>query len=186
MALYLERYWNTQEAEGLLELWARLLVSQNRPKSRGFPSPYWTQERVLARTFGMLPPRDNENSTGHSNTLTSALDMLVRRLRRQLIAQVWPSASRIDSCDFVPDHLADYFSWTVAQGALEIVRPEATASWSRWRSETIATRPEQIPLLLRRHPEWLAPFLLTYPHRANKALSGFADRVSASSAPSPV
>jgi len=73
--------------------------------------------------------------------------------------------------------LADYFRWKVDAGTLTNTITPPTARWGEWRLQSSLLSEEEVPLVLRRHPEWLAPFLLSYPHRANRTLSAFADSV---------
>lgn len=177
LSLYVEHLDGSPAAEALLQLWVRGILAANREGRHGAPSPYWLHERVIALLNGLLAPSDEEDFRGHTCTVPSAMDMLVRRLRRQLVAQLWPSVSRLHWCDFRPDTSADYFRWHAPFGTLRNGAPEITAHWSDWRASSAEVREEDIPALLRRHPEWLPPFLLTYPHRANRTLSAFADAV---------
>lgn len=177
LALYLERLSGSKDAEGVLTLWARLIIGQNRRGGDGLPNPYWLQERVIALANGLLAPSEEERFQGHSYTLASVLDMLVRRLRRQLVAHLWPAASRIDWCDFRPDRTADYLRWRADEGVLKTGHPPIGASWSVWRANSGVLSETEVPAVFRRHPEWLPPFLMTYPHRANRALSAYADAV---------
>jgi hypothetical protein len=175
LALYAERILNSNEAEALLSAWIRMILAQNGESGTGVPSPYWNQQRVLELMNGMLAPSELEEFRGHSYTLASALDMMVRRMRRQLMRQVWPQSTELHWCDFQPDNVADVFVWNVATGALRSEAPTLTASWSAWRESSGLLQQAQIPSVLRRHPEWLPVFLMTYPHRANRALSAFAE-----------
>ncbi len=96
---------------------------------------------------------------------------------RQLVGQFWPSSSRLHWCDFRPDALEDYFRWHSAKGALTTEVPPLSARWGEWRNRVAVVEGGQVPAMLRRHPEWLSVFLMTYPHRANRSLSAFADAV---------
>ncbi len=176
-SLYLERLDNRSSGEALLELWVRMILTQNRKGADGVPSPYWLHERVIAMANELLAPNEIEDFRQHTYSLPSALDMLVRRLRRRLVAQLWPASSRLQWCDFTPDARADYFRWDSPEGAVRTGTPVSTASWAEWRRDSGLVEASSVPVMLRRHPEWLAPFLLTYPHRANRTLSAFADAV---------
>jgi len=176
LALYLDREWMQPDAEEVVIRYANSIIAVNQGRSPvGAPSPYWSHHKVLKWANGMLPPYTRENFGGHSYTLQQALDMLVRRLRRQAVRVMWPPASKVIFCDFVPDRLADYFLWRCKRGNLRAVQPGRTASWSAWRSETGSLNRQLIPSVLVEHSEWLLPFLLTYPHRANRSLCAFAE-----------
>lgn len=176
-ALWLDRDGRAADAEAVVLGHVRAVLAANRngSKATGLPSPYWSHEQVLRLASGMLAPHENERFAGHSYTIHQALDVLVRRMRRQAVRSLWPNATRLDLCDFEPDRTADHFLWRCEKGALRSGRPERTASWSDWRAEVSVVGHESVPTVLIRHPEWLLPFLLTYPHRANRALSGLAD-----------
>jgi hypothetical protein len=177
VALYADRHQNSYDAEAILELWVRMILGANAPGGNGLPSPYWLHERVIELANEMLAPNEEEAFSGRSYSLASALDMLVRRLRRQLVGRRWPAASRLDWCDFCPEKTADYFLWQAEEGVLVTGRPVPEASWSEWRDRAASVATSEIPAVMGRHPEWLPPFLMTYPHRANRCLSAFADSV---------
>jgi hypothetical protein len=179
LALYLEQLLNSGECEAILIVWVRWLFTRNLPDDTGAPSPYWLHEQAMALELGRLAPSEHEAFSGRTFTLAAALDMLVRRLRRQAVTQLWRGASQLLWCDFRPDSLADYFRWKVVAGPLEVRVPNPTARWAVWRVESAEVAGDKIPLLLRRHPEWLPPFLMTYPHRTNRTLSAFADSLLA-------
>ncbi|HST24127.1 MAG TPA: hypothetical protein VLR90_23695, partial [Blastocatellia bacterium] len=108
-------------------------------------------------------------------TVQSALDMLVRRFCRQQVSMYWPRASRLTFCDFVPDHHADWFLWRTKKGNLWNINPEQPASWSAWQKKLSKVKRNSVPAILMKHTEWILPFVLTYPHRLNQALSAMID-----------
>jgi hypothetical protein len=179
LALYLDREWMQPDAEAVIIRYANAILAANQAKeAKGVPSPYWSQEKVLRFVVGMLAPSAQEHFGRHSYTLLQALNMLVRRLRRQTVRVMWPPASKMIFCDFMPDNLADYFLWRCRKGNLHSEVPKRTASWSAWRFESSFLDQNLVPSLLVRHPEWTLPFLLTYPHRANRSLCALAEAVS--------
>lgn len=176
LSLWLERQGHTADAEEVVLGHVDAILAANRgSKASGVPSPYWSHEQVLRLRAGMLAPYESERFAGHAYTISSALDVLVRRLRRQAVRGLWPGAALLSLCDFIPDNMADYFLWECSVGALRSGRPEPTASWSVWRSAAAVVDRNSVPKMLIRHPEWVLPFLLTYPHRANRVCSGLAD-----------
>lgn len=176
-ALWLDREGRSSDAEAVVlqHVNAVLVANSNGQRSPGLPSPYWSHEQVLRLNNGMLPPYEKERFVDHSYSIRQALDMLVRRLRRQTVRGLWAETSRVRICDFIPDRAADHFLWRCDTGALRSGPPTRTASWSAWRSAVASVNNTQVPKVLIRHPEWLLPFLLTYPHRASQACSGLAD-----------
>jgi hypothetical protein len=176
-ALWLDREGYAGDAETVVLAHVNAILASNRggQKAPGMPSPYWSHEQVLRLDNGMLAPYEKERFADHSYTIWQALEMLVRRLRRQAVRGFWPETSRLKLCDFSPNRTADQFLWRCDTGTLYSSLPDRTASWSAWRSAAAAVHESKVPAVLIRHPEWLLPFLLTYPHRATQACSGLAD-----------
>lgn len=176
LALQLDAECLPNDAESVLLQYVNALLQSNRgEKPGGIPSPYWSHEKVLKLANQMLAPYEQEQFGGRSFTMAQALDALVRRLRRQSVKIAWPDASHLDFCDFSPDQLADYFLWRCETGALKTGKPNLSASWSAWREAAASLDRTQVPATLLRHPEWVLPYLLTYPHRANRVMSKLAE-----------
>jgi len=175
IVLFLDRYGRSQEAEHFLMTWVSSISKLASPPGEGVPSPYWPAEKVLRSRYGLLPPAEREHFGRYVFTVHQALDMLVRRLRRQAVRWLWPDATHLIHCDFVPAPLAEYFTWNTESGVLGQTMPQRTASWSSWRERVAQFDQSQVPEVLRRHPEWTLPFVLTYPHRANRALTDFLE-----------
>lgn len=176
IALLLEKEVGSFESEGMMGLWARMITEANRGHdSKGIPNPYWAREKVIAWRAGELPKHEEEDFARHTYTLHSALDFLVRRLRRQMVSKLWPSASQLEFCDFIPDTGADWFRWRCKRGETRIESPCQPRSWSAWRGEVCGFSRSVVPLRMVRHPAWLLPIALTYPHRTTRQLSAFID-----------
>jgi hypothetical protein len=172
---FIEESMNASEGEGLLESWIRQILSASVVGKRGFAPPHWLHEQIFRLNYNMLPPSEHELFSSHSYTAMSALDMLVRRMRRRLVADLYQSAANLDACDFCPDHPADWFLWQAPHGCLTKGKPPAPASWAEWRERTSTVQASQVPDVLRRHATWFLPFLLTFPHRANRTLCAYGD-----------
>jgi hypothetical protein len=165
----LERTVGATESESLLLRWIEIVLGSNSGKNaEGFPSPYWLQGEALSLRYGKIPPGDREDFSGHSYTVHLALDMLVRRLRRQAVRGLWKRTSKLVHCDFTPDARADWFLWRVEKGDSRMALFPLSKSWGAWRAEVI-------PRVLLRHPEWIIPFGLVFPHRMNRVLTGLVD-----------
>jgi hypothetical protein len=176
LSLFLERAAGSSAAEGLLENWVQSIIEANRGKeAAGVPPPYWLQDKVLAAYYGQLPPYKTERFVQHSYTIHSALDMLVRRLCRQYVSKSWPHASRLHFCDYTPDSSSDWFLWRSETGNFQSIIPQLSISWSVWRRNVSVAQKDSVPSLLLKHPEWILPFVLTYPHRLNRSLSAVID-----------
>ncbi|HKO13412.1 MAG TPA: hypothetical protein VJV22_15665 [Acidobacteriaceae bacterium] len=179
LAFFLDREGYASDAERLLQGWASSITAASRPPARpGVPSPYWPQEKVLRLRYGLLPPTEQEHFGHYVYTLEQCLDMLVRRLRRQSVASLWPDASRLILCNFVPGSHSAYFTWNDDSGTLHTVSPVRTARWQDWRQRTAVVDVSKVPITLVRHSEWALPFLIVYPHRANVVMSAFVDALN--------
>jgi hypothetical protein len=176
MVLYLDRAWLQYDAEEMVISYVNVVLRANYgDNAPGVPPPYWSHEKVLKLANGMLAPYEREHFTGHTYTMQQALDVLVRRLRRQAVRVLWPAATKLDFCDFQPDHPADYFLWRAKEGNLLTGHAVPTVSWSEWRTRAAELDEALVPRVLLDNPEWVLPFLLAYPHRANAALSALAE-----------
>jgi len=172
ISLFIEKWLSSKAAEVLIESWVRSVIDANRDENiGGVPPPYWLQEKVLALRYGQLAPHKEELFTEHSYTIQSALDMMVRRLRRQFIATYWPEASRLTFCNYVPDSPDEWFLWRSSKGDLELIVPEQPASWSEWSKQVSTMKRDSVPSVIFKHPEWIMPFVLTYPQRLNRSIA---------------
>jgi hypothetical protein len=152
-----------------------MVNKKEEDEDSGIPPPYWLQEEVLSLRYGLLPPYKKERFAEHSYTIQSALDMLVRRMCRQFVATNWKSASRLSFCDYVPDSKSDWFSWQTKNGDLRMTISPQPVSWSTWRTVSAEVSAQSVPTVLLRHPHWILPFVLTYPHRLNRSMSAVID-----------
>ena len=178
LALFVERNINSASGEALICNWVRAVVSADRNKELGgLPSPYWLQERALALRYSQLPPHEKERFEEHSYTILSALDMLVRRMRRQFVATYWRDASRLTFSNFVPDSHAEWFLWKSPHGELQLVVSQQPARWTEWTRRVARVQRSSVPQLLLAHAEWLLPFFLTFPHRMNREACAAVDAV---------
>ena len=178
LSLFLEKRLGASFCDGLLRSWVRVVLmlnNQGDDENSGMPPPYWLQEEVLSLRYGLLPPYKKELFRGHSYTIQSALDMLVRRLCRQFVSTNWGSASRLSFCDYMPDTMSDWFAWRTEGGDLRMTIPPQPMSWSVWRTSTAEVSAQSVPAVLLRHPHWVLPFVLTYPHRLNRSMSAVID-----------
>jgi hypothetical protein len=175
VSLFIEKWVSSNAAEVLIGSWVKSIIDANKNDLGGVPPPYWLQEKVLALRYGQLAPHKEELFTEHSYTIQSALDMMVRRLRRQFIATNWPEASRLTFCNYVPDAPAEWFLWRSRKGDLQLTVPEQPASWSQWSKQVSTMSRDSVPSVFTNHPQWILPFVLTYPHRLNRSIAGMLE-----------
>jgi hypothetical protein len=178
LVLFVERDGTATAGEVWLNRWIEaVLISNRNDESAGFPSPYWLQEKSLARRFNKLPLDELESFYGHTYTVHAALDMFVRRFCRQTVRGYWKRISKLTLCDFVPDRPCDWFRWRCAEGDSRMALFPLSASWARWRQDTSTVQGNLIPPILMANPDWLLPFALVFPHRVNRTLSAVIDAV---------
>lgn len=180
LAQFVEREHSATAAELLLTSWIDVVLAANAGEEpAGLPSPYWLQEQALALLYDKLAPGEKENFARHTYTVHSALDMLVRRVNRRAVGNYWRRVSKLSFCDFVPDHPCDWFQWRNRAGDSRIMLLPLSKSWKEWRTETQSANGGLVPQILLRHREWILPFVLVFPHRANRQMSAVVDALYA-------
>lgn len=176
LAIYLEQELGSSAGEGLIENWIRGVIENNSGEDPlGIPSPYWSQEKILAFHYGQLPPYEEENFSKHSYTIKAALNMLVRRLRRQQISLMWRNASDLTFVNYIPDSDEEWFRWRSDKGDNQFTVSQQPVSWSEWHRNADTIPQNSIPAKLSQNSSWLLPYCLTYPHRVNEQMSDFID-----------
>jgi hypothetical protein len=73
--------------------------------------------------------------------------------------------------------MSDWFAWETEKGDLRMTISQQPMSWSVWRKNTAVVSAQSVPAVLLRHPHWILPFVLTYPHRLNRSMSAVIDSV---------
>ena len=85
--------------------------------------------------------------------------------------------SRLSFCDYVPDLKSDWFAWRTREGDLRMTIAQQPASWSAWMKSTADISVQSVPAVLLKHPQWILPFVLTYPHRLNRSMTAVIDSI---------
>ena len=180
LAQFVERGDSATAAEVLITRWIDAVLAANTGEDPpGMPSPYWLQDQALELLYDKLAPGEKERFALHTYTVHSALDMLVRRVNRRAVGMYWRRVSKLSFCAFVPDHPCDWFLWRNRAGDSRIMTLPLSKSWKEWRTETQSANGALTPAVLLKHPGWILPFVLTYPHRANRQMSAVIDAVYA-------
>jgi hypothetical protein len=88
-------------AEGLIVQLGREIAAFNSldASGRGLPNVYYSAEDAIKLNAG-LDFRNDEKFIGISYTIQTLIDMLVRRWRRQALASLWYSITRISLSTF--------------------------------------------------------------------------------------
>lgn len=181
LSIYSEWAKGASSCEGLISAWIRRILQEGDAESNspGFPSPYWSQERILELNFGLIPEQEKETFKPHTYTIGGALNALVRRLCRREVTLLWPMASELTFCNYRPNNSAEFLRWHSERGTMEFSHPELTQSWAAWRDRTKEISQDVVPTVFQKHPEWLLPFGLTFPHRMNEQMTDYIDIVFA-------
>lgn len=176
----LERAGKSALAESLLASAVQAVCTRNGPKSQApLPSPWEPTQESLARDIG-LPTKQTARSdagVGYSYSLETLVDMLARRLRRQLIRQLWPGITYVSFAKFEPDQSWQFLRWKNRTGMLKIDLPKKPQSWAELLDRASNRGVAPVPAVLRSNL-WLTPyFLLTYPHRFGPEIAALIDGV---------
>jgi hypothetical protein len=172
IALLLEATARPADGEALILSVMRAIADANSPASdRPLPSPYYSPSRCLAATCQLARPvLTYDHSAGQSHALGPLVDYLVRRLRRQGLAQLWPAISKIQFVHLKHRRLVTQYQWRTRHGTMYHVHPKARESWRRLTDSVARVQVRTLPRTLAANPGFAMFFLLTYPHRLNRSI----------------
>jgi len=138
-------------------------------------SPYTTVESSLSSMISPVRRRGERLKASYS--LGIVIDRLCRGMWRQALATLWPTISKWELAELMPDTIEDLFDWVIEEGTLEVHNLPLRGSWRKMRSESFEQRSE----LFSDEDAWLLPYMLCcYPHRVSRRLSGELDYRTAS------
>jgi hypothetical protein len=166
VALELEQQNRGLRAEELLIKFIRQITSENAldGASRGMPNPYYSPEDALRLLTG-VDFLNLENFRGRSYCIETLVQMLARRWRRQGLASLWFSITRIQLCEYAPDNGPEYFRWHSTSGKLKGAFPSEPQSWRELRESSERLDRSELPKTLLARPQFAPWFVLVYPHR---------------------
>lgn len=159
--------------ETVVEEYARGLLLRNQPGAKdALADPYHSIEEVLARSLDA--DRDEQLSEerfdGRAYTARAAIEWLARRLRRQSVASLWASYTRLITCEFLPSSPARLLTLGDDDGRLEMRMPKQPGSWGALRSEALKLDKAELPTVLWRHPEMIPFIPLILPSRLTSSV----------------
>ncbi|HLF77013.1 MAG TPA: hypothetical protein VJB57_05925 [Dehalococcoidia bacterium] len=155
-------------AEDILHDWLKFACPHRSPWPR---EPYWTVDDEIGREILGEDDVDYERARV-TFSAAAASGILVRRMRRQAIANLWPDLGRFEWSKFVPPELWMHLSWRVEEGVNELAVQPYRVSWAKWRSQAYSQRSN----LFDDREKWLLPyFLCVFPHRTDPQFSGELD-----------
>lgn len=166
VSLEAERNCRSDMAEGLLIQLVREIAAFNslEANGRGLPNVYYSPEEAIKLNAG-LDFLNAEKFIGISYTIQTLIDMLARRWRRQALASLWYSITRISLTTFYPASTGEWYRWKVKDGALESRLAAEPQSWSTLCDEAESLSYDNIPSTLRRNPHFAIYFMLVFPQR---------------------
>jgi hypothetical protein len=166
VALELEQQNRQLRAEELLIKFIRQIASESalQGAGRGMPNPYYSPEEAL-RLFTGVDFLNLENFRGRSYCIETLVQMLARRWRRQALASIWFSITRIQLCEYAPDGGSEYFRWRSTAGKLKGTFPGEPQSWKELRESSERLDRTELPDTLLARPQFAPWFVLVYPHR---------------------
>jgi len=158
------------------ELFLVLVEANYQQQGQVFPCPYLGVEEILAASIpDRLQDRDFEGYRGSSYVLRIALEMLVRRGRRDLLAATWRRFTYCRQNEFIPGRPEDVFAWRTKDGTNASRFPNQTQSWSALVSE--ASDQANVPAVYSDFIEVLLFHTLVCPHRATPTVIRLLDRL---------
>jgi hypothetical protein len=158
-------------AEMLLIRLVGEIAAQNgtSAQGRGFPNPYYSPEQALRLHTG-IDSLNPETFASHSYTIETLVHMLARRWRRQALASLWFSLTRIQLSAYAPASAAEWYRWRSSAGALESRFAGEPQSWEKLRESAETLSFHNLPESLIARPEFAPWFMLVYPHRMTPEL----------------
>jgi len=166
VALELEQENRQLRAEELLIKFIRQIASENGLglAGRGMSNPYYSPEEALRLLTG-IDFLNLENFSGRSYCIETLVQMLARRWRRQALASLWFSITRIQLCEYSPSDATEYFRWHSTAGKLNGSFPGESQSWRELREVSEKLDRTEVPKTLLARPQFAPWFVLVYPHR---------------------
>jgi hypothetical protein len=168
----------SEEANRLLVAMIDTVLRPNKRDGSGLINPYYEVEDVIRFHLGLKSSIRDETFRGHSYLLQTFVLLAARAGLRPELEARWKAISRIECCEFVPDHPEETFAFRSEGGEQYSAFPNKTESWARLKAEAEGfDQGEAVPESLRRHPEIIPLFLLAMPHRIRPTLVLYVDRL---------
>jgi hypothetical protein len=155
VALELEQQNRQLRAEELLIKFIRQMASENAlgAAGRGMPNPYYSPEEALRLLTG-IDFLNLDNFRGRSYCIETLVQMLARRWRRQALASLWFSLTRIQLCEYTPGDATEYFRWHSTVGKLNGSFPAEPQSWRELREFSEKLDHTELPKTLLARPQF--------------------------------
>jgi hypothetical protein len=177
---YICRFLETSKEESLAQklldnLFIALVDGNFKQSSQAHAPPYYEVTEILESTIpDRIPSVDFSGWRGSSYVIRSLLEMLVRRGKRELVADQWRRFSYCQQHEFIPDRAEDIFSWRTSEGTNASRFPNQTESWIALQNE--AQDLSAIPPIYTDFISVLRYHILTCPYRATPRVLRLLDR----------
>lgn len=169
---------DSMEAATLMTKLALDLVRANRvDSSAGVADPYHTIEEVLLSNFTPETPLSDEQFVGQAYTLHIAIEWLVRRGYRDIVAELWPLVTRLHFCEFRPSSAANILSFHDSDGGVATWAPAMPQSWAKLFESARSVAESSLPVRLWQQLGVLPYLPLVYPHRLTSATAKALDHM---------
>ncbi len=145
------------------------IISDNSFGSEnGIPDPYFSSKEVISQLYQLANDNIDMNSfVGSSYHLGSLVDILVRRKKRKLLAELWKQISFIQKCEFKPNPSWALLIWNCREGEQVERFYKNPQSWKELSDEATNFDSSGIPQVLQNNP-FSYYFILSYPHRLTR------------------
>jgi hypothetical protein len=141
----------------------------------GLPDPYYSSKQVINHFYG--PPDaqlDLSSFSGSSYHLSTLVDILVRRNRRDLLNEIWKKCSYLINSEFKPNSLWEIVRWRSNEGKQIDNFYKNPQSWNELREKALEMDDNKNPKILQKLP-FVYYFSVCYPHRLNRNTNKLLD-----------
>jgi len=163
-------FWRSVDAtpapDFLLASLINVITTQNNRKGEKFlANPYFDENEILPHLLCVEDAKLKENFRGASYAIEGLIHMFVRRLWKQTMKCLWPSATKLAFCSFIPEEPWQYYLWRCEKGTNIRFLPPLTKDWTDLRDEAQEKQGKYLPELLKQEYIFFILFLITFPHR---------------------
>ncbi len=169
------------QAAGLSQNVVSQILEFNGRKSKhpvGLVPPYYDVDFAVKLSFDLLEENFEEKYKLSSYIIKPTVDLLSRLNQREFISNNWKEISFMHFEEFVPTDSIDYYLWRSEKGENLTSIPKKEKSWAELVSEAKERDGKNLPVILKRFPEFLPFLIAVFPHRLNSGIMGFLFSVS--------
>lgn len=180
---FLAYYWfnllmgRYKEATGRLAVVLKGLVSpKTAPQPFGYPNPYYGYEDSIRIVNEIMDEDHDESFVGQPYTMWSLVQTLARHGDRPILSHLWPSITRTQYLEIVPEDVSELFKWKIDNGDLIEKFPNVTESWLSLQNTALDEVYDRLPKSLVSNPGFAILFLQVFPHRVTPQIVKLVDK----------